>query len=149
MVVTNANTFQRSRLAADASCAGLARTEFELWLRRHFMLSATGRADLTLAVNEALANAAEHAYQGQRGRGTVDMDARYDASADTLTVTVEDHGQWQPTAPDSSVDAGPCNPRGRGIPLMRTLADHTAIDSDSRGTRVCLTFRHLEDRSAG
>jgi anti-sigma regulatory factor (Ser/Thr protein kinase) len=148
MVLTNANTFQRSRLAADASAAGLARTEFDLWLRRHFRLSATGRADLTLAVNEALANAAEHAYQGRSERGTVDVDAQYDPAADTLTVTVEDHGQWQPTAQDSSFDAGRCNPRGRGIPLMRTLADHTAIDSDSCGTRVCLTWRHVESGQA-
>jgi serine/threonine-protein kinase RsbW len=71
--------FHRGPLAADARAAGQARSEFDSWLQSHFTLSTAARIDLTVAVNEAVANAAEHAYLGSPyGEGTFDVNARYD-----------------------------------------------------------------------
>ena len=33
--------------------------------------------------------------------------------------------------------------RGRGIPLMRALADQTSIDSSTTGTTVSLVWHHI------
>ena len=66
-----ADTFRRDHLAADAQAAGRARSDFESWLHAHFTLPAASRVDLIMAVNEAVANAAEHAYFGSRfGEGS-------------------------------------------------------------------------------
>ena len=51
------------RAVADAACAAQIRREFsELAASRHFALDATKTSDVVLAVNEAMANAAEFAY---------------------------------------------------------------------------------------
>ena len=44
------------------SSAATVRREFSDWLRRYFTLDATKASDVVLAVNEAMANAAEFAY---------------------------------------------------------------------------------------
>jgi anti-sigma regulatory factor (Ser/Thr protein kinase) len=135
--------FRRGHLAADAHSAGRARSDFDSWLQAHFTLSDAGRVDLTLAVNEAVSNAAEHAYFGTPcGAGSFDVDANYDAAQDSLTVVVDDRGRWR--LPDSAT--GPLSVRGRGIHLMRTLADDASIDTTSAGTRVCLTWLHMHNR---
>ncbi|HEY3996274.1 MAG TPA: hypothetical protein VGM40_09965 [Mycobacterium sp.] len=54
--------FVRARVAADARSAARTRTEFGVWLERHFTLAADRFSDLLLAVNDAIANAAEFAY---------------------------------------------------------------------------------------
>ncbi|CAN5287412.1 ATP-binding protein [soil metagenome] len=134
--------FHRGRLAANADTAGQARADFDGWLQTHFSLTPASRIDLTLAVNEAVANAAEHAYIGwPLGSGTFDVDANYDTAGDTLTVIVEDGGHWQ--QPDES---GPFSVRGRGIQLMAALADHTSIDTTAAGTRVSLTWQQMHSR---
>ncbi|MGK2880461.1 MAG: ATP-binding protein [Mycobacterium sp.] len=136
--------FRRDQLAADARSAGQARSDFDLWLRSHFALSAAGRIDLTVAVNEAVANAAEHAYLSSPfGQGTFDVEALYDAAQDSLTVIVQDRGRWQ--LPDPTVTAR--SARGRGIQLMHALADYASIDATAAGTRVCLTWLQLHQRT--
>jgi Histidine kinase-like ATPase domain len=62
----------RTRVAADARSAARTRAEFGSWLETHFTLRAELANDLLLAVNEAIANAAEFAYvdASQRGRWT-------------------------------------------------------------------------------
>src|SRR4051794_4714169 len=88
--------FRRDHLAADAHAAGQARSDFDSWLHAHFTLSDACRIDLTMAVNEAVTNAAEHAYFGSPcGAGSFDVDANYDAAQDILTVVVEDRGRWR------------------------------------------------------
>lgn len=131
--------FRRRRLRADAHTVGQARTEFARWLKHRLALSTACRTDLVLAVNEALANAAEHAYAADPATGSMDVDAHYDAVRDTLTVSVEDHGRWRATRSDAAQP----RTRGRGIRLMRELADHTTIDSTAEGTRVNMTWRHV------
>lgn len=100
----------------------------------------TQLCDVILAVNEALANAAEFAYV-DGGEGTVDLEAFHDPVRRTLTATISDRGRWRETNP---LTRQRC--RGRGIPLMRTLADSVIIDTSGLGTSVCLRF---DDARAG
>lgn len=129
--------FVRLRVAADALSATRIRVEFRNWLDRHFTLGAERFSDLVLAVSEALANAAEFAYTDAPDLGTMDVSAAYDAASDTLAVTVNDHGQWRQRA--SARELG----RGRGIPLMRALADEASIEGTPQGTQVTLTWNRL------
>lgn len=131
--------FRRRRLRADAHTVGLARTEFARWLQHRLGLTTACRIDLVLAVNEALANAAEHAYAADPGLGCMDVDAHYDAAHDTLTVSVEDHGHWRATTPAT---ARP-RTRGRGLRLMRELAHDITINTTAAGTRVAMTWRQV------
>jgi anti-sigma regulatory factor (Ser/Thr protein kinase) len=122
---------------------GLARTEFARWLQQRLLLTTACRNDLVLAVNEALANAAEHAYAADPDIGSMDVDAHYDAVRDTLTVSVEDHGHWRATRTDTP----PLLTRGRGLRLMRALAHDTTIDTTAEGTRVNMTWRRVHLQS--
>jgi serine/threonine-protein kinase RsbW len=129
--------FVRTRVAADACSAARTRVEFGVWLERHFTLGADRFSDLLLAVNEAIANAAEFAYCDSAQRGTVDVSAAYDGDSDTLAVKVNDQGHWRPKVPVQP------QLRGRGIPLMEALADEVTIDRTPHGTHVTLTWTDL------
>ena len=85
----------------------------------------------TLATYEALSNVAAHAYPGD-APGTLDLWARYEPEQHHLEVTVTDRGHWVPPPEDP----GPLG--GRGIPLMRSLAEHADIEPGDRGTTVHL-----------
>ena len=132
---------------ANASGAGRTRIEFAAWLQRRLSLDNTRFSDLVLAVNEALANAAEFAYVDSPEQGTFTCSASYDDNVDTLDVTVSDHGRWRPTLTTTAPVQYPL--RGRGIPLMRELADQTRIDTSERGTQVRLTWVNLVSSPAG
>ncbi|SES85750.1 SpoIIE family protein phosphatase [Geodermatophilus poikilotrophus] len=89
------------------------------------------RVGVMVAVGEAAANAAEHAYRGvQPGRmqvtAAVDVDGQ-------LTVIVRDQGRWRP--PDR--DPGD---RGRGLLIMRQLVDGVVLQGE-HGTTVTLNMR--------
>jgi serine/threonine-protein kinase RsbW len=133
------SSFRRSRLRADAHTTGLARSEFTQWLRDRFALTADCHSDVVLAVGEALSNAAEHAYIAAPGNGSVDVEAHFDAVCGVLTVVVEDRGRWRRRDPE----AAPRRVRGRGIRLMRALADDTSIHTTTEGTRVSLTWKQF------
>lgn len=136
--------FARSRVPADPGSAARTRAEFSGWLATHFSLGPERFNDVLLAVNEAIANAAEFAYADSPQRGTLDVDASYDAQSDTLAVTVDDHGRWRyqvARAPGARQEL-----RGRGIPLMQALADTLVIDRTPRGTRVTLSWTDLTGR---
>lgn len=126
-------------MAADARSAARTRAEFRVWLGRYFSLDDDRFNDLLLAVNEAIANAAEFAYVDAAERGTVDVRAAYDSDSDTLAVTVDDRGRWRQKKPVHYQR----QMRGRGIPLMEALADDVAIDRTAQGTRVTLTWSGL------
>jgi anti-sigma regulatory factor (Ser/Thr protein kinase) len=135
--------FVRTRVAADAPSAARARADFRSWLGRHFTLSAERFSDLLLAVSEAISNAAEFAYIDASQRGTMDVSAAYDADSDTLAVTVDDRGRWRQSVAAPARAEPQCLLRGRGIPLMRALADEATIDRTPHGTHVTLTWTHL------
>ena len=130
--------FAQTNVLADAACAAQLRQEFSVWLERYFTLDATKVSDVVLAVNEALANAAEFAYSAVDEPGAMHLLADYDSAAAVLTVTVTDEGAWRIADPETNSHS-----RGRGIPLMRALADRASIDSSSAGTQVRLEWSHV------
>jgi anti-sigma regulatory factor (Ser/Thr protein kinase) len=137
--IDDRSRFVRTRVAPDARSAARTRGEFGVWLERFFSLDDDRFSDLLLAVNEAIANAAEFAYVDAAERGTVAVRAAYDGDSDILAVTVDDRGRWRQKKPVHYQQ----QMRGRGIPLMEALADDVAIDRTPRGTRVTLTWSGL------
>ena len=131
--VANTERFERIGIAADAENAARVREEFARWLEQFFDLDPIRSSDVVLAINEALANAAEFAYLSAGRVGTMDMQARYDLDAATLTAMISDSGVWRMSDPNSA-----SRTRGRGIPLMRALSDRASIESSSEGTQVLL-----------
>lgn len=95
-------------------------------------LSAEQVEALTLAAYEALANTVTHAYPGTDG--TFDLSAVYLAPPDVVEVTVADHGNWCPPP----VDPGPLG--GRGLPLIRQLAENTRVEPTAQGTVVSMRW---------
>jgi anti-anti-sigma factor len=89
------------------------------------------RVAVMVAVGEACANAAEHAYRGTEP-GPMSVTARVDVDG-VLTVTVHDEGTWRP--PDR--DPGD---RGRGLLIMRQLVDGVVLEEE-HGTTVTLSLR--------
>jgi serine phosphatase RsbU (regulator of sigma subunit)/anti-sigma regulatory factor (Ser/Thr protein kinase) len=94
-------------------------------------LAAAGAApeevqDVTMAANEAIQNAIEHAHALTRRAVEVVLDRTNGA----IEVTVRDHGTWR--EPRESA-------RGRGLPLMRALMDSVAVDPGPHGTTVTLS----------
>ncbi|OBF28517.1 ATP-binding protein [Mycobacterium sp. ACS4331] len=136
--MTAAETLQHC-VVADAVRVGQVREEFSRWLRQ-FNLSPDRHNDLVLAVNEALANAAEFAYVHHPAPGTVRLTARYDAPSRSVAVTISDEGDWR--EPTSSAIP---RLRGRGIPLMRSLSDAAEIERSPHGTTVRMRFDQVGD----
>jgi serine/threonine-protein kinase RsbW len=110
------------------------RAEFSHWLRSEFALDDDRLSDIVLAVDEALSNAAEFAYGGAAA-GSMDLLARFASDDGTLHVTVSDAGSWHHREEHTRSLA-----RGRGIPLMRALADSFTLEPSAEGTRVQLAF---------
>ena len=131
--------FAHTSVLADAARAAQLRQEFSVWLKRYFALGPTKISDVVLAVNEALANAAEFAYTTADRPGSMHLLADYDTASEILTVTVADEGAWR-----IADGAAKKISRGRGIPLMRALADRATIDSTPSGTRVRLEWNHVD-----
>jgi serine/threonine-protein kinase RsbW len=140
--IDDGSRFVRTR-TADAGAAAQTRIEFGNWLQRHIPLSDEQLSDLVLAVYEALANAAEFAYLDAGNRGTVNLRAIYDTQCGTLSVTVTDRGRWHHPVAESPAIPPQYGVRGRGIPLMRALADQATIETSGRGTQVSLTWTNL------
>jgi anti-anti-sigma factor len=90
------------------------------------------RVGVMVAVGEACANAAEHAYRGSEP-GPMSVAAHVDVDG-VLTVSVRDEGTWRP--PDR--DPGD---RGRGLLIMRQLVDGVVLEETDRGTTVTLSLR--------
>lgn len=125
-----------NNVVADAHNAARIRDDVAAWLRATGDLDPVRFSDVVLAVNEALANAAEFAYLKNGGIGTIDVEAVRDGPA--LTVTIADQGCWrEPTSATQS------RARGRGIPLMRALTDDLTIDTSALGTTVALRFHNV------
>lgn len=95
-------------------------------------LNAQQVEDVTLASYEALANAAMHAYPD--GQGTLAVHAQYRPDRQQAQITVADAGQWQPP-PDERDGLG-----GRGLVLIRNLAEHAEVHTDGAGTTVSMRW---------
>jgi serine phosphatase RsbU (regulator of sigma subunit)/anti-sigma regulatory factor (Ser/Thr protein kinase) len=110
--------------AADAATLAGMRPLLRRWLSRH---GAGGDEiyDITVAVQEASANAVEHAYAP--GAATFEVDAVDEDGV--ITVTVRDRGNWR--APRGTH-------RGRGLSMMRALMDSVDVQRSEEGTTVVL-----------
>jgi anti-sigma regulatory factor (Ser/Thr protein kinase) len=107
---------------ADA-LAGL-RHLLRRWLLHHGA-NANETYDITVACQEAAANAVEHAYAP--GARTFDVEAVRVGAA--IEVTVRDHGGWRSPRGTN---------RGRGLVLMEALMDSTDVEHTDAGTVVRL-----------
>jgi len=90
--------------------------------------------DITVAVQEASANAVEHAYAP--GAATFDVEASHEDGL--ITVVVSDRGHWR--APRGTH-------RGRGLIMMRALMQDVDVQQSEGGTTVVLR-RRLEGTAA-
>ncbi|MGY1741882.1 MULTISPECIES: SpoIIE family protein phosphatase [unclassified Blastococcus] len=120
----------RLDLPAVPSSLPAVRRRLGAWLDRLGM-GEQDRVGVMVAVGEAAANAAEHAYRDSEPgpmhvTATVDLDG-------VLTVTVRDEGTWR--TPDR--DPGS---RGRGLLIMRQLVDGVVLQGE-HGTTVTLRVR--------
>jgi anti-sigma regulatory factor (Ser/Thr protein kinase) len=124
---------------APLVCTGIAgqpgplvavRHNLQRWAA-HTGLSTLDVADLVLASYEALANAVEHAYPS--GGGPVDLVAARAADGRVL-VAVRDYGRWRPPPSDPGS-------RGRGLPMINTLAHRAAVLHSAHGTYVRMEWQ--------
>jgi serine phosphatase RsbU (regulator of sigma subunit)/anti-sigma regulatory factor (Ser/Thr protein kinase) len=91
--------------------------------------------DLILGVGEAVNNAMVHAYRGVAG--TVRVRARRRENG--IVVEVLDNGCWRGESGEQRTATGELSENGRGLMLMRKLADGVEVDATANGTRVTLT----------
>jgi serine/threonine-protein kinase RsbW len=116
----------RLRLAARSLPAelGAVRGQMAMWAEA-IGLGADTVDDVVLATHEALANVADHAYPDGSGYAFVDAECQNR----TAVVMVRDSGRWKPP----SADAGW---RGRGLLIIRGLAQHVEVRHGDGGTTV-------------
>ncbi len=102
------------------------------WMRRGLRaflvdagLSDDDLEDLVLAACEAATNAVEHAQQPTEPF----FDACIGIADGVVTIVIRDHGEWQQPTSDPY--------RGRGLAMMRVLAD-TTVSTCADGTTVTL-----------
>jgi serine/threonine-protein kinase RsbW len=96
-------------------------------------LSSQRAEELTLAVNEAVTNAIQHA------KGRADVSISRDDATGSLVVDVIDDGAGIPESVTSE-RPDPMAIGGRGLYLVHLLCDRVHIDTGSGGTRVRLVM---------
>jgi anti-sigma regulatory factor (Ser/Thr protein kinase) len=90
-------------------------------------LEAIRISDVVLAVDEAVANAIEHAGL----RETADIAVEAYVVGNTLHIEVCDHGVWK--------DPTPSDARGRGLLIMSAVMDGVAIEHRDDDTRIVMS----------
>ncbi|MDZ7884201.1 MAG: ATP-binding protein [Mycobacterium sp.] len=136
--------FSRPGVVARMVQAVQIREDIAAWLAQSLSLDAAKTSDIVLAVNEALANAAEHAYLDSPEPGLMYARAEHDPQLGTLTVWITDEGRWRAKEPSTA----PNPARGRGLILMRALTDSASVDATATGTQVQLHWDHIAARPA-
>ena len=127
----------RLQLPADPVAPSVARTQVRRWLAA-LAWPASQLDIILLAVNEAVSNAAEHAYR-DRAPGMIELSGQVEITPSGqrgVALTVRDHGHWRPPRKDDG--------QGHGIPLMRACMDTVTIGpatDDRAGTQVVLRSR--------
>ncbi|MEW2505893.1 ATP-binding protein [Amycolatopsis sp. NPDC047767] len=125
-----ANSELSMRRPAHADDATLMRYALAEWLSAHDLTGDLAH-DVELATYEALINTASHAYPSGIA-GAVELHAHH--QDDLIRITVTDDGRWQPPSTD------PGQLYGRGLSIMRALADHTILAPTDVGTTVTMTW---------
>lgn len=112
---------------ATAHNATVLRGAFRRWV--DCLIDDDVADDLTLAVYEALTNAAEHAFTAHPAPGLIWLHALI--MDGQIVITVIDNGSWRPPT-DSN------GHRGRGLPLIHQLATEAQVTPSPCGTTVRL-----------
>jgi serine/threonine-protein kinase RsbW len=101
---------------------------------------------LLLAASEAVSNAIEHG--SPTGGGHIEIAVVVQRDGATLIVT--DEGAGEGAEIDTLSDPpSPTSTRGRGIPIMRSLADELSVTRAGGGTRVRMHFAVQPDDEPG
>ncbi len=117
------------RLPARVDVVAEVRQRLRAWLHVHYVHPDLV-SDVVLAASELIGNSAEHAFAPDTP-GEVRFSARL---ADGLLVLrVADTGTWQPPR------RGPSS-RGRGLIIVRAVADSVEIDHTGSGTLITAVF---------
>jgi serine phosphatase RsbU (regulator of sigma subunit)/putative methionine-R-sulfoxide reductase with GAF domain/anti-sigma regulatory factor (Ser/Thr protein kinase) len=122
-----------TRWRADAETLAAMRPLLRRWLAR-WGAGEDEIYDITVAVQEASANAVEHAYAP--GSAVFEVEASHERGL--ITFVIRDRGQWR--APRGTH-------RGRGLAMMRALMETVDVTHDDAGTVVVLQ-RTLGRRAA-
>ena len=120
--------------AAPRQLARMRRAAMD-WLARVGASDEEAR-EVTIAVNEAAANAIEHAYGLIDDEFVVEADQR----EGVVEVVVRDFGQWRTRRTTGD--------RGRGLALARSLMDSVEVQAGSDGTIVRMQRRLARDEVA-
>jgi anti-sigma regulatory factor (Ser/Thr protein kinase) len=116
----------RLRLVAEPEQLGVLRRTVGAWCEAIGM-GEDGLTDLQLALGEAVTNSVEHAYLGRDPAGVdVELDRLRGGS---VGVRVRDSGHWRPPPDDPGF-------RGRGLSLIRDIAEDLAVEPGPDGTAV-------------
>ncbi|MGW3472270.1 ATP-binding protein [Saccharopolyspora sp. NPDC000995] len=93
---------------------------------------------VALAAYEAMANVVTHAYPD--GGGVLSVRAAFHLDSARIEIAVQDYGRWRIRAePEDSGEHG-----GRGLVLIRSLADHVEVLPEQVGTTVRMTWDAAE-----
>ena len=125
--------FKRS-VAATAEAAYTLRELFTLWVTATVDADTERRADIVLAVYEAIANATEHACKNSAEPATVTVHSRHRPNG-ALEITVTDTGTWDPSPSERF--------RGRGLALITALSDTHALTTGPDGTTVTMCWQPM------
>ena len=112
------------RFQAEPETLATLRHTLRRWLRAAGA-TAEDLAAITLACNEAAANAVEHAYGA--GAAVYDVSARLEGSV--VVLGVRDHGSWREARGEN---------RGHGQVIMRAAMDEVEMRSAETGTEVLM-----------
>jgi GAF domain-containing protein/anti-sigma regulatory factor (Ser/Thr protein kinase) len=118
----------RSAWPADASALRVLRQLLRRWLGK-WDAHDDEIYDITVAVQEASANAVEHAYAP--GSAAFEVDARHEDGM--ITVVIQDRGHWRAARGGDK--------RGRGLPIMHSLMETVDVHHGEEGTTVMLQRR--------
>lgn len=105
------------------------RAKLLAWLGHRAQIPEPSTGAIALAVSEAVANAARHAYAD--GSGTIHV--RGELSATRLEVTVSDTGA-------GFVPHAEAHGTGLGMAIIVRLADDVKLHSDADGTEIRIGF---------
>jgi PAS domain S-box-containing protein len=132
-VVANSPSTLGSRVAlslpGDPDGLQSLRATLRRWLAEQEAVGALA-AEVTMATNEAVQNAIEHAH----GLGSEPFEIELEREGDDVVVSVRDRGRWRERSGGN---------RGRGLPLMRALMDDVVVDPGPRGTTVTMRRKVL------
>ncbi|HZU61987.1 MAG TPA: SpoIIE family protein phosphatase [Solirubrobacteraceae bacterium] len=115
------------RLPAEPDVLADVRQLLRRWLHRHGVLEPDAR-EILLAVNEACANAIEHAYSPAPAE--FELEATDDHGQ--LEFKVKDEGSWRAPRGEG---------RGRGLKLIQTAMDEVEVDRSETGTTIVMRRR--------